>query len=377
LENLFLTDELKMMRDTVRRFIQNDVIPIEQKIGALAPEVPDEYIVALQEKARQTGFWQMWAPPEWGGAGMDILSRTVMMEEAARHRFGLMSPALNAFGRDIPSHLGKPESPFVAKMMKPAVDSGAGCFLAIENSANFIASRDGNIGWSISGSQRFVGNADQAAVGLVWAKIDGSQDTGLFLLGNNKNVKPKPTVVMRTLCLFDVSLEDYRAPLDSYLGEGKEWIDKLCQELQILLSARCLGIAQEALRLGAEYATQRETFGKLLEKREAIQDMVADMMVALESARLLTWTTAKKLSLGQASSNEVAMAKLSATETAWRIVDLSIQIHGGMGITQEVVLERWYRELRLARIQWVPSEVIRQRLALMNFQKYRTSKPGS
>jgi acyl-CoA dehydrogenase len=182
---------------------------------------------------------------------------------------------------------------------------------------------------------------------------------------------------LRTIRLFDVSLEDYQAPADSCLGNGKELVGELLQESQILLAARCLGVAREALRLGTEYATQRETFGKLLEKREAIQDMVADMMVALESARLLTWTTAKKLSLGQASSNEVAMAKLSATETAWRIVDLSIQIHGGMGITQEVVLERWYRELRLARIQWVPSEVIRQRLALMNFQKYRTSKPGS
>jgi acyl-CoA dehydrogenase len=376
LENLFSTDEQKMMQSTVRRFIQNDVIPIEQKIGALAQEVPGEYIVALQEKARQMGFWQMWAPPEWGGAGLDILSRTMVMEEASRHRFGLMSPALNAFGKEIPSFLGKSDSPFICRMMKPAVDSGAGCFLAVEDSANFLAKREGNNGWRISGGQRFVANADQAAVGLVWAKIDGSQDTGLFLLENGENLKPKPAVVLRTVRLFDVSLEDYRAPLDSYLGKGKEWVDEVCQEIQILLSARCLGIAREALRLGAEYATQRETFGKLLEKREAIQDMVADMMVALESARLLAWTTAKKLSLGQASSNEVAMAKLSATETAWRIVDQSIQIHGGMGITQEVVLERWYRELRLARIQWVPSEVIRQRLALMNFQKCRTTKPA-
>ncbi len=190
----------------------------------------------------------------------------------------------------------------------------------------------------------------------------------------SNRIRSEPIVVMRTIRLFNVSLEDYQAPVNSYLGKGKEMVGELLQEFQILLAAGCLGIAQEALRLGTEYATQRETFGKLLEKREAIQDMVADSAVALESSRLLTWAMAKKQSLGEASADEVAMAKLNATETAFRIVDQMIQIHGGMGITQEVVLERWYRELRLSRIQLVPSEIIRQRLALTNFQKFHTPK---
>ena len=362
------------MRDTVQRFIQNEVIPIEQKIGALTAEIPNEYVLSLQEKAKQMGFWQMWALPEWGGAGLDIFSRTVVMAEASRHRFGLMCPGLNAFGQEIPSVVMKSPSPLTEKMIKPAVDSGAGCFLAVDGSSNFIARREGNNGWVISGRQRFVGNADKAAVGLIWAKMDGSEDTGLFLVENDKRIRSEPIVVMRTIRLFNVSLEDYQAPTDSYLGNGKELVVELLQELQILLAARCLGIAQEALRLGTEYATQRETFGKLLEKREAIQDMVADSVVALESARLLTWATAKKQSLDEASADEVAMAKLNATETAFRIVDQMIQIHGGMGITQEVALERWYRELRLTRIQLVPSEIIRQRLALTNFQKYHTPK---
>jgi acyl-CoA dehydrogenase len=374
LENLFLTDEQKMMRDTVRRFIQSEVIPIEQKIGALAAEIPGEYIVSLQGKAKQMGFWQMWASPEWGGAGLDIFSRVVVMEEASRHRFGLIRPALYAFGQEIPSTVPKSDSQLIPKLIPPAVASGAGCFLAVDGSSNFMAKQQGNDEWAISGNQRFVANVDKAAVGLVWAKIEGSEDTGLFLLENDDRIKSEPIMVMRTLRLFNVFLENYRVPIHSYLGKGKEMIRELLPELQILLAARCLGIAQEALRLGTEYATQRETFGKLLEKREAIQDMVADSVVALEAARLLTWATAKKQSLGDASADEVALAKLNATETAFRIVDLMIQIHGGMGITQEVALERWYRELRLARIQLVPSEVIRQRLALINFQKYHTAK---
>jgi len=153
LEILFLTDEQKMMRDTVQRFIQNEVIPIEQKIGALTAEIPNEYILSLQEKAKQMGFWQMWALPEWGGAGLDIFSRTVVMEEASRHRFGLMCPGLNAFGQEIPSVVMKSPSPLTEKMIKPAVDSGAGCFLAVDGSSNFIARREGNNGWVISGRQ--------------------------------------------------------------------------------------------------------------------------------------------------------------------------------------------------------------------------------
>ena len=374
MEKIFMSEEQKMMRDTIRRFVQNDVIPIEQKIGALAPEVPSEYVKALQEKARQMGFWQMWARPEWGGGGLDIFSRAVVMEEASRHRFGLMSPALNAFGKEIPAVLGEADSPLLAKMIKPAVAAGTGCFLALENSSNFTAKQEANGGWMISGKQRFVGNADHAAFGLVWAGIDGSEETALFIVENNKNVKSESRVVIRTISLFDISLEDYQVPKDAYLGKGKEWMGRLLPEVQILLAARCLGVAQEALRLGAEYATQRETFGKLLEKREAIQDMVADSMVALESARLLTLATAKNLSLGEASADDVALAKLSATETAFRVVDQMIQIHGGMGITQEVVLERWYRELRLSRLELMPSEVIRHRLAVSNFQKYYSAK---
>ncbi len=373
MKNLFFNDEQEMMRDTVRRFIQNDVIPIEQKIGALAPEVPSEYIAALQEKARQMGFWQMWARPEWGGGGLDIFSRTVVMEEASRHRFGLMSPALHAFGKEIPSRMAEAESPLISKMIKPAVASGTGCFLAVESSSNFTARQEGNGEWAISGKQRFVDNVNSAAFGFVWARMEGSEDTGFFLVENTPKMKSDPKIVLRTIPRYDVLLENFRISQDAYLGNGREWMGRLLPELQILLAARCLGVAQEALRLGAEYATQRETFGKLLEKREAIQDMVADSMVALESARLLTLATAKNLSIGEASADDVALAKLNATETAFRVVDQMIQIHGGMGITQEVVLERWYRELRLSRLEWMPSEVIRHRLAVLNFQKYHSA----
>lgn len=376
MENLFLTDELKMMRHTIRRFIQNDVIPIEQKIGPLVSEVPHEYIVPLQEKAKKLGLWQMGGLPEWGGAGLDIFSRTLLMEEASRHRFGLVCPALDAFGKEIFSILAKSPPAVIEKMIKPVVRSGAGCFSAIDDPSNFVAKRGENGGWVISGSQRFVANVDKAGFGLIWAKMADSEKTGLFILENNGKMKVSRTVVIRTIHRFDISLQDCRVPQDSYLGEGKEWVPEMLQELQLLLAARCLGIAQEALRLGAGYATQRETFGKLLEKREAIQDMIADSWVALSAARLLTWSMAKKRSLGDASEEEVAMAKLSATETAFRVLDHSVQIHGGMGIAQEMPLERWYRELRLAKIELVPSEVIRQKLATAQFQKYRAKAPG-
>jgi len=98
--------------------------------------------------------------------------------------------------------------------------------------------------------------------------------------------------------------------------------------------------------------------------------MVSDSMVELSSNRLLTWCMAKKLSLNDATEEDIAMAKLSATEKAFQIVDRALQILGSMGTAQEMPLERWYRELRLARIELVPSERIRNMLALSSFQKY-------
>jgi acyl-CoA dehydrogenase len=370
LENLFLNNEMRMMRDTIRRFIQNEVIPIEQKVGPFVTEVPVEYIVALQEKAKKMGFWQMGALTEWGGGGLDIFSRTLLMEEASRHRFGLVSPALNAFGKEIPTILTKLHPSLIESAVKPAVESGKGCFIAADICSNFVAKRESQNGWAISGNQKFVANVDQAGFGLIWAKIDGSEETGLFLVENNERVAAERMVVMRTLNFFHITLKDYPVSGEHYLGKGNELVGEMLKELQILLAARCLGVAQEALRLCVEYATQRETFGKLLEKREAIQDMVADSLVDLSSARLLTWCMAKKLSLNDATEEEIAMAKLSATEKAFRIVDQSIQIHGGMGIAQEVPLERWYRELRLARLELAPSEGIRKMLALSSFQRY-------
>ncbi len=305
-----------------------------------------------------------------GGGGLDIFSRTLLMEEASRHRFGLVSPALNAFGKEIPTILTKLHPSLIESAVKPAVESGKGCFIAADICSNFVAKRESQNGWAISGNQKFVANADQAGFGLIWAKIDGSEETGLFLVENNERVASERMVVMRTLNFFHITLKDYPVSGEHYLGKGNELVGEMLKELQILLAARCLGVAQEALRLCVEYATQRETFGKLLEKREAIQDMVADSLVDLSSARLLTWCMAKKLSLNDATEEEIAMAKLSATEKAFRIVDQSIQIHGGMGIAQEVPLERWYRELRLARLELAPSEGIRKMLALSSFQKY-------
>jgi len=369
-ENLFLDNETRMMVDSIRKLIQRVVIPIEQKLGPFESEIPIEYIVSVQETAKKMGFWQMGALTEWGGGGLDIFIRTILMEEASRHRFGLVYPALNAFGKEIPTILTKLHPSLIETAVKPAVESGKGCFIAVDSCSNFVAKRGSQNGWAITGNQKFVANADQAVFGLVWAKIDGSEETGLFLVENCERVASERIVVMRTLNFFNITLKDYQVSGEHYLGEGNEMVGEMLKELQILLAARCLGVAQEALRLCAEYATQRETFGKLLETREAIQNMVADSMVELSSNRLLTWCMAKKLSLNDATEEDIAMAKLSATEKAFQIVDRALQILGSMGTAQEMPLERWYRELRLARIELVPSERIRNMLALSSFQKY-------
>src|SRR3989337_2844417 len=100
--------------------------------------------------------------------------------------------------------------------VKPAVESGKGCFIAADTCSNFVAKRESPNGWAISGNQKFVANADQAGFGLIWAKIDGSEETGLFLVENNEKVAAERVVVMRTLNFFHITLKDYPVSGDHY-----------------------------------------------------------------------------------------------------------------------------------------------------------------
>ena len=155
-------------------------------------------------------------------------------------------------------------------------------------------------------------------------------------------------------------------PEEQLLGErggGFELLKSLLTQSRIPYAAQCVGIAQKSLVMAAEYSKIRETFGKPLSQRQAIQWMLADSALDIHAARLVTYNAARCKAEDKPFQLESSMAKVMASEMAMRVVDRAIQIHGGMGLAKELPLERWYRELRTRLIGEGPSEVHRMVIA--------------
>jgi alkylation response protein AidB-like acyl-CoA dehydrogenase len=160
----------------------------------------------------------------------------------------------------------------------------------------------------------------------------------------------------------ELHFEDLRVPEANILGELNKGFgianDRLSRQ-RIPYSAGCIGVAIAAHEMAVEYAKNRETFGELLATRQAVQWMLVDNEVDIRTARWLTLDAAQRADRGEPFRTEAALAKLVASEAGGRVVDRAMQIHGGMGVTKDLPLERWYREMRIRRIGEGPSEVQR------------------
>ncbi len=160
----------------------------------------------------------------------------------------------------------------------------------------------------------------------------------------------------------ELQFEDMRIPARNVLGEVNKGFaianDRLSRQ-RIPYAAGCIGVAVKAQEMAIAYAKQRETFGDVLASRQAIQWMIVDNEIDIRTSRWLTLAAADKALKNQPFRTEAAMAKLVASEAGGRVVDRAIQIHGGYGVTKDLPLERWYREMRIRRIGEGPSEVQR------------------
>lgn len=160
----------------------------------------------------------------------------------------------------------------------------------------------------------------------------------------------------------ELQLEDVRVPAANLLGEVNRGFaianDRLSRQ-RIPYAAGCLGVAIKAQEMAIEWAKSREAFGSLLAAKQAVQWMIVDNEIDIRHARWCILDAAQKADRGEEFRTEAAMAKLVASEGAGRIVDRSMQIHGGIGMTKDLPLERWYRELRIRRVGEGPSEVQR------------------
>ena len=370
---LQLPEELLMLRDQIRRFMREEVKPIEDKLPHDAIACGPEDLARLRGIAREMGLTRLTTPEEYGGNALTALARAIVAEESARCRLGAYNPALGAFagGPPIIVWSGTPQQ--IEKYAIPCIDGEKRAFVALteptggsdpRNNVQTRARKEGDV-WVLNGRKMWITAAASADYGIVFARTrDGSppQITAFIVEPDFKGIEFNEIKVIRALSPYEIVLDNCEVPAENVLGEvgqgfgvAQNWL----VDARIPYAAGCIGIAQEALDMACGWVKNRPVRDGFLADKQAIQWMIADSEVELRAARLLIYDAASKVDAGAPGKVDASVCKLYGTETAWRVVDRAIQMFGGMGVAKEMPLERWYRELRVKRIGEGPSEVHR------------------
>ena len=373
-----LPEELVALRTTVQRFMAAEVKPLEDRLPHDAYLPPPDQLQALRQKARALGLWQVQSPVEHGGAGLNILAQCVVAEEAAKCRMGAYFPAAGAFGWDPPNVIFSGTQDQIERFGRPVIADGAYTFVAVSEASGGSdpgraittrARRDGDE-YVLNGAKMWISGVDRACWGIVFARLEGVSGragiTSFIVETDRPGFSIRKIPVMRSFQPFEVHFDEVRIPVANRLGEegqGFALAEKWLVHARMPYAAVSIGLGQAALDIAMEWASQRKTFGSMLADKQAIQWMIADSEIELRAARLLTYQAAWRADLGQNSKVDSSICKVYATETSFRVLDRCIQILGGMGVSHEMPLERWFREARIRRIGEGPSEVHRMVVA--------------
>lgn len=374
--DLTLSDEQQLIIDTIRRFVHEEIVPLESELdpdaGALAP---DDH-ARLVAKTKQMGFYGLDIPAEFGGPGLDVTTRALMAIEMSQHRAGLYNPCYDTFGGAGLAQLYEATEEQKERYLYPTLrGESRGCFALTEPSggsdpARAIQTRGYQDGddWILNGAKLYISGADKADYALVFARTSddpGRNGVTAFIVDTDTqgfSVRRVVHTLRSTHYATELQLDDVRVPAGNVLGEVNRGFaianDRLSRQ-RIPYAAGCLGVAIKAQEMAIEWAKSREAFGSLLAAKQAVQWMIVDNEIDIRHARWCILDAAQKADRGEEFRTEAAMAKLVASEGAGRIVDRSMQIHGGIGMTKDLPLERWYRELRIRRVGEGPSEVQR------------------
>ena len=373
-----LPEELRLLQETTRRFMEREVRPAEATEPHDSWKLPREKLEPLQAKARAAGLWCVQTPEEYGGAGLNLLGQCLVAEESVKCKMGAYIAACGAFGFDPPNIIFQGTRAQIEKYPMPSIDKGEKSFVAITEAsggsdpARAIRTRAEKKGdrYILNGTKIFISGASEASWGVVFARTDagaGREGISAFIVETGKpGLTMSPIPVIRSYAPYELHFDNYEVPAENLLGkEGKGFsiAEKWLVHGRVPYAAATIGLGQASLDLAIEWSKQRETFGQRLADRQAIQWMLVDSEIELRAARLLVYEAAWKADRGEDIKHEAAIAKVYGTETAGRVVDRCIQVLGGMGVAAEMPLERWYRELRIKRIGEGPSEIMRMVIA--------------
>lgn len=382
--DLELPQEIRLLKDTVRRFVDQELIPveIEARDGA---ELKPEYRARLEQKAKDVGLWLLDVPEEYGGQGLSLLALAVVWEELARTT-ALPSRGPGIFGPDVRSILLSLNDEQKERYLFPVLSGEkATAFAQTEPDAGgdpgqmrTTAIRDGDH-YVINGSKRFILHAKNADFIQLVAATDRSKGSrggltvflvdmdmpGVAITGQSKHMMGEIT--------YEISFDDVRVPVKNRIGEegeGMKHAQSWISASRVYQAARGLGVASRCLEMMATYAKQRVTFGRPLASRQAIQFMVADLFTRYQAGQALTLRTAARIDGGTAARFETFMIKVYCTELGFDAADRCMQVHGGMGLTTEMPIEQMWRDARSFMITGGAVEIMRASLAREVFELY-------
>ena len=368
---MFLSDEHRMMRKTVRDFAEKEIAPLSAEIDRTA-RFPAESFVKM---ARQ-GLLGIPYPEEWGGAGLDYLSYAIAVEEVARvcGSTALSMAAHSTLGCGPLYHFGTKEQ---KERFLPRLTSGEilGAYGLTEPNSGSDAGgmqtravKNGD-GWVLNGQKAWMTNGGVAGLYTVTAVTDPSQRakgiTAFLIERGTPGVQigsEYEKLGCRGSNTVEFFLTDCHVHESMVLGELNRGFPQFMEILnmgRISIGAMALGLAQAAIEAAAKYALEREQFGKPIGEFQAIQFMLADMSTDIEAARLLVYQAARLKDAGESFAIEASKAKLFASEAAHRVCHKAIQIHGGYGYSKEFPVERYMRDAKLTEIGEGTSEVQR------------------
>ena len=369
-----LPEELQLMRDTVRRFVVEQLDPVSDQVEN-DDRIPDPVVQAM----RDLGLFGMAIPEKYGGLGLSVLGQCVVMEELSRANlsFRIMVTTNNGIGT-LGLLLEGTEEQKRKHLPELAAGRRIGCFALTEPEAGSDAAsirttavRDGD-DYVLCGNKIWITNADIAHYFTVMATVDRKlgakgltaflieRDTPGLIVGRNE-----PKMGLHGTRVAEVILDDCRVPASAVLGkegEGFKLAMRVLDHGRLSIAASAVGSAQRLLEAMVEHASTRAQFKRPIADNQAIQWMLADSATEISAARGLVHRAAWMKDGGLSVTRECSMAKLYATEMACRVADNAVQVFGGMGYMRGNIAERYYRDLRVYRLYEGTSQI--QRLVI-------------
>ncbi|WP_327099291.1 acyl-CoA dehydrogenase family protein [Nocardia vinacea] len=366
--NLELSDEQAAAKRLAAEFVDREITP-----HATAWDRTESVDTAIVSKLGEVGFLGLTIPEEYGGSGGDHLTYCLVLEELGRGDSavrGIVSVSLGLVTKSI-NHYGSEEQ---KRTWLPRLTSGAalGCFGLTEPGTGSDAAqlrtravRDGD-DWVLSGTKMFITNGTWADVALVFARTGGEGHRGItaFLVPTDSPGFTARTIHgklgLRGQATAELVFDGVRVPDSARLhDEGKGFTVAMAAlaKGRMSVAAGCVGIAQACLDAAVGYATEREQFGKPIAGHQLVQELLADIALDVDAARLLVWRVADLIDRGAEFAVESSKAKLFASEAAVRAADRALQVFGGYGYIDEFPVGKYLRDAKVMTLYEGTSQI--------------------